>query len=763
MIKTISITVTKIAATLMTGAATFLVAACSILGGGGSDERQWVLWVDSIGASLYRQDSAMATAALDRARAYSHGEWQRCILDAYDALLDCDNVGKVFGYIRHFEADKRSDSPDSTALASCEGELLARLYEKAAAVSDFQADMESAITLQGKAVAAAKESQSWSTYFNAKLRLLWLFERVGNFDESITGYLDLLTECHNRNDSDGEIDCLYRMCLVFLRLGDIATAQIYLDEMESIQTSSPLGDCKYWLATSYVCKAGVDSTSYARAVEALSALRRADDNVAKLFGLSIDCVKADYFLNCGYPDSARRVIGYTLGPGATVGQGKLSHSFLNIFEARLCVMEGRLDRAKAIIDQINPMSLRNRDIYLYELYADAASEYYAALGNEDKLAYNHVRDKAALLDSLRLEMTSNGLAFKTLEARRDSTISTKVRQIDKAENKVESVIISQYLWLIFAVACVVLAIAAHCVVSYRRVRKRKAELDSQRQKLVEEVKSRKDLILEHKWQLESKNKSTQSELFFAKYIQSNILSRESILSSKGVAEHFVFFRPCFQVSGDFYWFFDSGDKLFVCAADATGHGIPGAFISMVASATLTDIASNTSDLTPAILLEELSVSLSNVLRNNTDIVNADSVDMSVLCIDRKMRSVSIAMARHVAYIVKADGSSELVQGTKRCVGEVIEVEDGRPFSNIRLDVAAGDCVYIASDGYVSQFGGPDNQKFKRRRLESLLVEAHTLHANEQKELIGRRFDEWKGSCDQTDDVLLIGIRVGTMD
>ncbi|MGN0029799.1 MAG: PP2C family protein-serine/threonine phosphatase [Marinilabiliaceae bacterium] len=755
-------TITRIAATLLVDVASLLLAACSVFDGGG-DGRQWDLWVDSIGCCLDRQDTALAASALDMARAYSHGEWQRSVLDAYDALLDGDDIENVYNHISYFESDVHRDDTDSVASTFCRGNLLARLYEKAASVADLHLDMESAITLQNKAAEAAKRSKSWSAYFRSEQKLLWLYERAGSLDASVSGYLDLLAECHTRHDDDGEIECLYRMCLLFLRIDDIATAQIYLDEMESVQTSSRVGDCKYWLAMSYVSNAGADSASYVRAVDALCALRQADDEVAKHYGLSIDCVTADHFLKCGHPDSARRVIGYALGPHAKVVNSRPSHTFLKIFEAKLCVREGRLDRARAIIGEISPASLRYRDIYLYELYADAAGEYYAAVGGEDKLAYNYVKSKAALLDSLRIEMTTNGLALKTLEDRRDSTISTKVRQIDRAENKVESVIIGQYLWLIFAVACVVLAIVAHFVVSFRRARRRKADLENQRDKLVQDVKSRKDQILEHKWQLESKNKSTQSELFFAKYIQSNILSRESILSSPGVAEHFVFFRPCYQVSGDFYWFFDSGDKLFVCAADATGHGIPGAFISMVASATLTDIASNTCDLTPATLLEELSVSLSNVLRNNTDIVNADSVDMSVLCIDRNQESVSIAMARHVAYIVKADGSSELVQGTKRCVGEVIEVEDGRPFANTRLDVVAGDSVYIASDGFVSQFGGPENQKFKRKRLEALLAEVHSLPADEQKEVIGRRFDEWKGSCDQTDDVLLIGVRIGKMD
>ncbi len=120
------------------------------------------------------------------------------------------------------------------------------------------------------------------------------------------------------------------------------------------------------------------------------------------------------------------------------------------------------------------------------------------------------------------------------------------------------------------------------------------------------------------------------------------------------------------------------------------------------------------------------------------------------------------MARHVAYIVHSDGSSELVQGTKRCVGEIIEVEDGRPFTEVELNVSAGDCVYLASDGYVSQFGGPQNQKFKRKRFEDLLKEIYELPADEQKTKLEHKFDNWRGECDQTDDVLVVGIRMGDL-
>lgn len=737
------------------------LSCCSSFGGGGEKDMAWASWVDSVNVFFIRQDSALATSALDNARAYAQNEWQRAVIDAYDAVLDCESVDKIYACIRYFESEPCAESNDSSFMLPRKFELLARLYEKAASAADLQLDMVAAIKTQGQAVAAARRSGGWPSVFSSEMRLLWMKERAGDYDASVNGYLSLITECRAMGDSSGEVESLFRLCLIFLRMGDVATAQIYLDAMEAVHTSSPVDDCRYWLATSYVCKAGVDSVSYANAVGQLTKLRRAGGEVAKSFGLTIDCVTADYFLNKGLPDSARGIIGYAFEPEIKFVGRTPSRTFLKIFETRLCVREGRLDRAKELLGGINPESLRRLDINLYELYADAASELFAAAG-DDKSAYEYIKDKTAMLDSLRIEMTNNGLAFKTLESRRASAIAAKVQQIDKAEGQVEKVIIGQYVWLIFAVLCIVIPVVVYYLASLRRVRRLNAELERQREELTRKVNSRRNTILEHKWQLEAKSKSMQSELFFAKYVQSSILSRESILSAAGVAEHFVFFRPCFQVSGDFYWFYDGGDKLFVCAADATGHGIPGAFISMVASAILTDIASNSDKLTPAAILENLSVSLSNVLRNNTDIVNADSVDMSVLCIDRLNRSVSISMARHVAYIVKADGTSELVQGTKRCVGEIIEVEDGRPFTDIILDVKPGDCVYLASDGFVSQFGGPDNQKFKRKRLETLLTEVHGLPAERQKEAVTRRFDDWKGNCDQTDDVLLIGIRIGEL-
>lgn len=758
----ISAALSRVAKTVLPGAVSIALAACSLFGGHRGDDVKWGEWVDSVSNSLNRQDTSLAVAALDNSRAYIHTDRQRFVVSAYDAIMGNGEKGLVEDYIRQFARGGSNPLHDSLTRTPHETRLLVKLYEKSSAMASERGDVDEALRRQTVAADVAHGAGFWTEYFCAQSRLLRMHDRIGNYDTSVSGYLSLLEECHNQGMNDGEIDVLFRLCLVFLRMGDVATAEIYLNEMESVQSDAPADDCKYWLAVSYVSSAGSDSTAFASSMEELLSLKQSYPAIAKYFGLQIDCITASYLLNAGLHDRALNVIRYALIPGAKRGQSLTSWVYLKMLEAKIRVREGNLENAKAILDEITPEALRQSDISLVGLYDDVASEYYSAAGN-GKLAYDYTMRRELLIDSLRVESTTNWLAFKTLENRRDTTIVSKVNLINKAGREVERTLWSHYLWLFVSVFCIILAVIVYITYFHSRsIKQKNAELERQRELLAREVKRKRELILEHKWQLESKNKSLQSELSFAKYIQSNILSRETVLSSAGVSEHFVFFRPCYQVSGDFYWFYDKGDKLFVCAADATGHGIPGAFISMVASALLTDIASNTKNLTPAVLLEELSVSLSSVLRNNTDIINADSVDMTVLCVDRERKETTLSMARHVAYIVRADGKCELVQGTKRCVGEVIEVEDGRPFSDIKVDLAEGDCVYLASDGFVSQFGGPENQKFKRKRFENLLCEIHDMPADKQKEILEQRFDDWKGVVDQTDDVLVIGVRLGEL-
>lgn len=758
----ISLIFIQIVRVLLTASAGLALAACSLLDGSSSDDRAWNTWVDSLYQRLDRRDSTMAIVALDNARAYAHTDRQRTVLSACDAILSSYDIEQFLDLISYFESAPSRVGSDSTEILSCEDGLLTRLCDKAAAIAELRSDIPLAVKLQSKAADASRRSGHWISYVSTQSRLLTLYERAGDCDAAVTGYIALLNECHDRHDSNGAFEILYRLCHFFLRVGDVSTAQIYLDEMESLQVTSPMSECKYWLAQASVCRYGTDSATYERAVKSLINLKQSDRTIAKAFGIAIDCIVADYFIDTNHPDLARKTIQYVIAPAARAAQREATPTYINILEAKICIKEGNLQRAKEIITSIDPKILKQKDINLYGPYTDAASSYYAAAG-QDKMAFDYTQRKFAIRDSLHLELTTHGVAFMSLESRRDTAIVNKYNRLTKAETNVENIIRRQYFWLGAAVLSVVLAIAIYYISSLRRIRRRNQELERKRDELTDDVRRRRSFILEHKSQLEAKNSAMQSELSFAKNIQSNTLSREDILSSPGVAEHFIFFRPCFQVSGDFYWFYDTGDRLFVCAADATGHGIPGAFVSMVASTILTDIASSSERLTPSALLEELSVSLTNIMRNNSDIVNADSVDMSVLCIDREQKTLTLSLARHVAYIVKADGSFKLIQGVKRCVGEVIDVEDGRPFVDVTLDLEKGDCIYLASDGYVSQFGGPANQKFKRKRMEDMLVEVHNLNAATQKEIIEQRFDEWKGSLDQTDDVLVVGLRIGSLD
>ena len=735
------------------------MSACTITGISQLNEEHFNYWVEKANSALDVADSALAQSAIDNARAYAQNDICQRILFAYSAVLDNSPVCQVNEFISNVE-DGDLSVKSAVGERFVDYQLVARLYEKHALWLVANADRDSATAALAKAAEVAERGEAWRTYIRVNLRRFRMFEDVGSFDVAVNGYLNLLTLCRRERLHAEETDVLFRIALAFLRMGDVSTAQVYIDEMAN-GIKSPADKCKYWLAQSAIGASESDSASYRMAVCALNELKASNKSVASLFSSAIDVVEAQYYMSVGRTAEARKAVDDALNPNMPLSLYSPSRAYLRILDAKICIYENKLERAHDLLRCVDSRMLRKTDVELYVFYTSVGSDLCAATGDERE-AYALAKRHSVALDSMQMEVAGNELLFKTLISRRDSAVVSQVNMISKSENNVEDEATAQYAMVVLAFAVVIGAVICCFGLSYRNSRLKTSESERRVATLAAEIERRKAMLEAQRAQLKSKNGLLQSELRFAQHIQADIMPRESILTTPGVAEHFIFFRPCYIVSGDFYWFFDSGDKLFVCAADATGHGIPGAFISMVALALLADIAATPDNRRPSRLLEELSLSLSKVLRNNADIVNADSIDLSMLCIDRESRRVSISMARHVAYIAKADGSSELVQGTKRSVGEIIDVDGGRPFTDIPLNVSNGDCVYLASDGFVSQFGGPENQKFKRKRFEALLSEVHLMDADSQKSAIEKRFDDWRGECEQTDDVLVIGVRIGDL-
>lgn len=259
--------------------------------------------------------------------------------------------------------------------------------------------------------------------------------------------------------------------------------------------------------------------------------------------------------------------------------------------------------------------------------------------------------------------------------------------------------------------------------------------------------------------LNEKNEDLLSSIHYARLIQEAILPSE-IRFKNVLPNSFVFHKPRDIVSGDFYWLQEYDDKIMVAAVDCTGHGVPGAFMSIIGNNHLNAAVREEGLTTPALVLDSLNRGVSSTLTLQSDIDEVgikDGMDIAFVTIDYKNKQIQYAGAYNPLYIIR-DGKLLETKGDKFPIGMSID-EKLRLFTNHTFDLVEGDVIYIFSDGYPDQFGGPLGKKFKYDQFRSLLFEAHELSARKQLKLISNRFDEWMGELVQLDDVLVIGIRV----
>lgn len=216
---------------------------------------------------------------------------------------------------------------------------------------------------------------------------------------------------------------------------------------------------------------------------------------------------------------------------------------------------------------------------------------------------------------------------------------------------------------------------------------------------------------------------------------------------------FVFYVPKAVVSGDFYWFKNVGGKKLFAAADCTGHGVPGAFMSLVGHNFLNHVTKVFLD--PAQILNNVNRLGTEVLRNNNNGVR-DGMDIALCAIDEKELTLEYCGANIPLYVVRNNELIELAP-TKRSIGTF--GERGETFETKKFQLEKNDMVYACSDGYADQFGEANNKKFMRKRFKEILTSLSIQEIDAQEKTLHETFNAWKGSMEQTDDLLVIGIRI----
>lgn len=272
----------------------------------------------------------------------------------------------------------------------------------------------------------------------------------------------------------------------------------------------------------------------------------------------------------------------------------------------------------------------------------------------------------------------------------------------------------------------------------------------------EEILTQTERIVVQKKVIEEKNLAITDSIQYAKRIQEAVLTPVEDIE-KHFADSFILFRPRDIVSGDFYWSTLKGNKTLIAAADCTGHGVPGAFMSMLGTTFLSEITVGGRIPGAASILDKLRNNVITALRQQGKEGEAqDGMDIALCIIEDHEGKMNFAGANNPLYYIR-DGEIHIIKGDRMPIG--IHINAGSPFTDHTMKIEKDDAFYIFSDGMADQFGGPDNKKLKNAAMQQLLLSVSRHPFARQKELIEKAFDEWMGENEQVDDILLIGFRV----
>ncbi len=302
------------------------------------------------------------------------------------------------------------------------------------------------------------------------------------------------------------------------------------------------------------------------------------------------------------------------------------------------------------------------------------------------------------------------------------------------------------------------------VIGFNNLRTRQLKL--RQQQLEQTVADRTAEVVEQKELIEEKQKEIVDSINYAKRIQRALLASDHLLDDN-LKKYFLFFQPKDIVSGDFYWASAMANGNFaLVTADSTGHGVPGAMMSMLNISCLNEAINERKFVNPAQILNHVRERIIQSLSRDGSLEGGkDGMDCSLVVFDFKNKKLTYSAANNSVWIIRRSENAvhpngyELIdlKADRMPVGK--HEKDGVSFSEHTVDLMEGDFIYTLTDGFADQFGGVKGKKYTSRRLKDLLVNSATKSLEDQKEILGNAIDKWKGTLEQVDDICVIGIKI----
>ena len=375
-----------------------------------------------------------------------------------------------------------------------------------------------------------------------------------------------------------------------------------------------------------------------------------------------------------------------------------------------------------LIYEIQEKQLKNNGISVNRKYLNGKNRIYdehswlVELGEAQRIIKSQVKtinQKKSLIKSNVEKIGQN-----------KKVINKQIKALDSKDSTINS----QQNWLILAITSIIIISSLSLLLLRANRLRKKATVE-----------------------IQQKNKEIFESLNYAKNIQIAILPKAKEISNV-FEHHFILYEPKEVVSGDFYWLENNLGLSFFAVADCTGHGVPGALMSVICSQLLTKIVKEYQLTSPAKILDRAVLELAIHFSKSEVIVN-DGMDLSLICIDKKADKMYFSGANNLAHYF-SNGVLHTLKADKQPVGAY---NHRKPYTQQEVSLSSVDSVYLFTDGYQDQFGGDKNKKFSRKRLRSLLIDVQEREINDQQNRLAETLDAWKQNEEQVDDICVAGI------
>ena len=632
---------------------------------------------------------------------------------------------------------------------------------------DTPSSIDSSLATIERALDLMRKPKNIELYNYGYIQAAGLYSKMKDFSKETASYIEYLQAAQSIKNYNWEGDALASLCRLFHQLKDYQNAEKYAKQLEEVLPKMDNASLKFNATNklgSYYKDTGENERALSTHLQAMeNALSRNNKQDISYSYNNIGLV----YKNLENYDKALEYYMKSLEIKEELNdQRGLAGSYINT--SYIYLLRNEYEKAcefaltgLEFADKVDAYEFKLVGLeHLFKSYREL-KKYEDATETADELIIliKEVYDKNIIEQTQELEKQ-----YETEKKKQELELVKKDSELKalEIEQQQENIDYQEKLILFFALSFTIFIILLFFL--FRAIRQ-KQKANALLAENVEVIQNQKNKVESQKQILEEKNKEILDSINYAKRIQTAILPQKHIINSY-FKDHFIFYAPKDIVAGDFYWFEKVNNTYFVAAADCTGHGVPGAMVSVICNNGLNkSIREYNLNQPKEILSKTREVVISQFEKSDENV--QDGMDISLVSITEHSSgqfSISFSGANNSIWVLRKDADEiEEIKGDKQPIGKYHNMID---FTQHDFNLNAGDTLYLFTDGIVDQFGGDSvdarkngGKKFKSSKLKTTLLSLRNKNTQEQLPLIKNEFNEWKGELEQIDDVCLIGIRL----